>query len=98
MKPFESIGESLAGRLSLESYPAQGFPSWKVSHLLKHLESAVGGPKRRRIGKSTPNELVVIGVKIGRADLEALERLRRVALRGAESHLLSSVRGVARGK
>ena len=38
LKPFESIGESLAGKLSLESYPAQGFPSWKVSHLLKHLE------------------------------------------------------------
>ena len=92
LKPFESIWESLAGRLSLESYPAQGFPSWKVSHLLKHLEGAVGGPKRKRIGKPMLNELVVIGVKISRADLDALEQLRRVVLRGAESHVLPSVR------
>ena len=78
MKPFESIGEPIAGKLSeISPRSAQGLLAWKPSHLLKHLKRAVNGSKKRYIGKRAPNEPLAVRVKITRADLRVIERLRR---------------------
>jgi len=56
-------------------------PSRKLSRLLQRLKRAVGAPRSRQVGKRAANELAAARVKLKQADLEALDRLRRAALR-----------------
>ena len=86
MKPFKSIRGPSAGVLSeVSPSSAKGLPSWRVSRLLQHLARAVGRPRIRQVGKRASNEMVAERVRLKQVDLEALERLRRVAVRRCRS-------------
>jgi hypothetical protein len=55
---------------------ATGFLSLEPSLLLKRLTRVVNSPKRRIVCEPTPDELIAARVRIDRADLKALGRMR----------------------
>lgn len=71
--------------------PARGLPFWRFSSLLNRLDKAVGGASGRKYAdKPTRGEVLAVWVKLSRADMRALKRLRRVVRRRCRAGLRRS--------
>ncbi len=64
--------------------------SKEISCLLKRLDRAVGVSRQRSIGKVTRKEVLAVGTRITRADLNSVKLLRSVVLKRCRAGLRRS--------